>query len=346
MKTHLLTREQVTLDRLKGLVLCHDILNEKRQSVLKKGQILQEEDLPLLQSLPWEELHLVEMEDRDLHEDEAGARLASAVAGEGVEVKGLAGGQWPLAARWKGILDVDVERLRQVNGIEGISVYTLYHGHIVVEGELVARAKITPFVLREEKVKEAEAIAREVGGLLRVRPFLKRQVAAIVQETLDEKNRERFRSAFHEKITWFGSLLLDIAFVPPTPEAIAGALQDLLKRGAEVIVTAGARAMDPLDPAFRALEQTGAFLEKQGVPAHPGSLFWLAFLKAVPIIGMPSCSLFSKATVFDLVLPRILSGERIGREELSELGHGGFLTRELAFRFPPYRPTKGRGELE
>jgi len=346
MKTHLLTREQAALDRLKGLVLCHDLLDEKGQAVLRKGQILQEGDLPLLEGLPWEELHLIEMEDGDLHEDEAGARLASAVAGEGVEVKGLASGQWPLGARWRGILEVDVERLRRINGIEGISVYTLYCGHIVLEGELVARAKITPFVLREEKVKEAEAIARQAGGILRVRPFLKRQVAAVVQETLDEKNRERFRRAFHEKVTWFGSELLDIVFVPPTPEAIAGTLQDLLRRGVRVIVMAGARAMDPLDPAFRALERAGAFLEKHGVPAHPGSLFWLAFLQDVPIIGMPSCSLFSKATVFDLILPRILSGERIGREELSRLGHGGFLTRELSFRFPPYRPAGGRGELE
>lgn len=346
MKTHLLAREQAIPDRLKGLVLCYDLYDNERKPVLKKGQILQEEDLPLLQSLPWEELHLVEMEDGDLHEEEAGERIASAVAGEGVLVQGQAGGQWPLAARWKGILDVDVERLQWVNGIEGVSVYTLYRGHVVVEGELVARAKIIPFVLQEEKVRAAEAIAREVGGLLRVRPFLKKQVAAVVQETLDEKDRERFRNAFHEKVAWFGAELLEIAFVPPTEEAIAGALQTILKKGAEVIVTAGTRAMDPLDPAFRALERTGASLEKHGVPAHPGSLFWLASLQEVLIIGMPSCSLFSKATVFDLVLPRILSGERVGREELSALGHGGFLTKELAFRFPPYRPSKGRGELE
>ena len=59
-----------------------------------------------------------------------------------------------------------------------------------------------------------------------------------------------------------------------------------------------------------------------------------------------ACGLFSKATVFDLVLPRILAGECITSESLAELGHGGVLTRDMAFRFPPYRPTRGRGEVE
>jgi len=86
-------------------------------------------------------------------------------------------------------------------------------------------------------------------------------------------------------------------------------------------------------------------MERHGVPAHPGSLFWLAYLADVPLLGMPACGLFSQATVFDLVLPRVLAGERVGRAWLAELGHGGFLTRDMAFRFPPYRPAAGRGEV-
>jgi hypothetical protein len=82
------------------------------------------------------------------------------------------------------------------------------------------------------------------------------------------------------------------------------------------------------------------------VPAHPGSLFWLARRVEVPILGMPACGLFSQATVFDLILPRILTGERIGSAELAELGHGGLLTREMSFRFPPYRRASNRGEVE
>jgi len=39
-------------------------------------------------------------------------------------------------------------------------------------------------------------------------------------------------------------------------------------------------------------------------------------------------------------------GEVIGNRELAELGHGGLLSREMAYRFPPYRANAARGELE
>ena len=104
--------------------------------------------------------------------------------------------------------------------------------------------------------------------------------------------------------------------------------------------------MDPLDAAFDALERIGARMVRHGVPAHPGSLFWLARAGEVPIVGMPSCGLFSQASVFDLVLPRLLTGERLEAHDLASLGHGGFLTRDMAFRFPPYRQARERGAVE
>ena len=103
--------------------------------------------------------------------------------------------------------------------------------------------------------------------------------------------------------------------------------------------------MDELDPTFLALADLGGVRVRQGVPAHPGSLFWIGRIGTVPILGLPSCGLFSEATVFDLVLPRILCGDTIGGRELAALGHGGFLTRDMAFRFPPYRRSRRRGEV-
>ena len=43
----------------------------------------------------------------------------------------------------------------------------------------------------------------------------------------------------------------------------------------------------------------------------------------IPVLGIPACGMYHRTTVFDLVLPRILAGEYIGRRELAELGHGG-----------------------
>jgi hypothetical protein len=66
----------------------------------------------------------------------------------------------------------------------------------------------------------------------------------------------------------------------------------------------------------------------------------------VAILGMPTCGMFSQATTFDLVLPRVLAGESIGNREMAGLGHGGLLSRDMAYRFPPYRASAARGELE
>jgi molybdopterin biosynthesis enzyme len=113
-----------------------------------------------------------------------------------------------------------------------------------------------------------------------------------------------------------------------------------------VLIVAGASALDPLDPVFSALTLLGATMERHGVPAHPGSLLWLARWDDLAVLGMPTCGMFSQATTFDLVLPRLLAGETIDNAELAALGHGGLLSREMAYRFPPYRANAARGELE
>jgi len=338
-------RDALPSAALDGLVLLRDLRGDTAGASFAKGRILRREDAPALLALPWEELHLLEMGAGEVHEDDAGARLAAASAGEGCEVGRAGAGAWPIAAARRGVLDVDVGALRRANSIDGICVYTLYGGRIVERGETVARAKITPFVIPERALADAEAAARGAGGLVRVRAFRPLRVGAVVQETLGDRALGRFRAALDEKVRWFGSELLEPRFARPDDAAIAEAVDAVVRQGADVLVLAGAKAMDVLDPTFGALARLGAPVERHGVPAHPGSLFWLASYRDVPILGMPSCGLFSQATVFDLVLPRILAGERVDREQLAELGHGGLLSKEMAFRFPPYREARERGEL-
>ena len=127
---------------------------------------------------------------------------------------------------------------------------------------------------------------------------------------------------------------------------MAAELTALERGGAQTLIVAGASALDPLDPVFGALELLGARMERHGAPAHPGSLLWLARWRDRVIVGMPTCGMFSQATTFDLVLPRLFAGERVGNAELAGLGHGGLLSRELAYRFPQYRANVARGELE
>lgn len=346
MIPHRVRRDGLASAPLVGRVLCHDLRGDDGRIALRKGAVLLPEDAARVSALDWAELHLIEMEPGEVHEDEGGRSVAAAAAGEGVEARSLAAGAWPLVARWRGILEVETEVLRRINRIEGLALYSLFAGQVVEAGELVARAKVIPLVISACRIREAEVMAGAAEGVLRIRPFLPMRVGAVVQETLGESAMERFHANLREKIAWFGSELLPPVQVASEAEALAGAVEGLLRQGAQLITVAGVKAMDPLDPAFEALARLGVRLERLGVPAHPGSLFWMARLRDVPILGMPGCGLFSRATVFDLVLPRLLVGERVESADLAELGHGGLLTRDMTFRFPPYRPARERGAVE
>jgi hypothetical protein len=312
-----------------------------------KGRVLDDEHVAILAALPWREVHVAALEPDDVHEDEAGVVLACAAAGDGIRVGHRSAGHWPLIAERRGIVEVAVEALADVNAREGLAVYTLYDGHVVDEDEVVARAKITPFAVPRPTLDAAAASARLARGLIRVRGFHSARIGAVVLESLGERNPAiigRFARSLGEKARWLGAELMTPRVVEPNREAVGRAVREALA-DSDILVVAGTRAMDELDPAFLALADLGADRIRQGVPAHPGSLFWLARAGRIPVLGLPSCGLFSEATVFDLVLPRMLSGEEIGSRELAALGHGGFLTRDMAYRFPPYRPSRRRGEV-
>ena len=344
MKAIAQRRPQTTAEQLVGRVLCHDVRDAGGKVALAKGVMLDGTSAQTLLGLPWEEVHLLEVEPGDLHEEDAGRRLATAATGDGTEVKGYTGGQWTLSASHRGLLRVDVRRLADVNVHEGIAVFTLFDGQPVERGETVAKAKVTPLVIGGDTVRSVEKAAGD--GMVVVAPFRPAVLGAVARESLEPRQRARFEAALKQKVDWFGSRLLDIRFAEATSRGVADELGALRAAGADVLIVAGASALDPLDPVFGGLTMLGARMERHGAPAHPGSLLWLARWNDVPVLGMPTCGMFSQATTFDLVLPRLLAGERIGNREIGALGHGGLLSREMAYRFPPYRADVARGELE
>ena len=345
MKAVAIRRNAAAVADLDGRIACHDVRDAAGKVAIEKGQVLDRGAAERLLQLPWNELHLLEVEPGDVHEEPAGARLSAAAAGEGVEIKGYAGGQWTLAATRRGLVRVRVAALDAVNQIEGMSVFTLYDLQPVDAGEVVARAKITPLAMPEVLVKQAEERGWSAGGLLSVKGFDARVLGAVTRENLEPRQRQRFESSLMEKGDWFGSRLLPVRYVAPDADSVAAAFDALLAEGAEVLIGAGAASLDPLDPIFAGLRQLGGRMERHGAPAHPGSLLWVAELRGRPVLGMPACGMFSQATTFDLVLPRILAGERVDNVAMAALGHGGLLSRDSAWRFPPYRKTAARGEV-
>ena len=345
MRAVAVSKRAATAADLHGRIACHDVRDAAGKVAIDKGQTLDAEATRLLLSLPWDEIHLLEPEPGDLHEEPAGARLSSAAAGPGVAVKGYAGGQWTLAAARRGLLRVRADALAAVNTLEGMSVFTLYDLQPVEAGETVAKAKITPLAIAETLVKQAEERAWAASGLLTVKAFAPRVLGAVTRENLEPRQRQRFESSLAEKGDWFGSRLLPVRYAAAEAAAVAAELQALVDEGAEILIAAGAGSLDPLDPIFAGLARLGGTMERHGVPAHPGSLLWLATLGGRPVLGMPACGMFSQATTFDLILPWILAGERVDNAVMATLGHGGLLGRDSAYRFPPYRKSAARGEI-
>jgi molybdenum cofactor cytidylyltransferase len=272
----------------------------------------------------------------ELHEDEAAVRLAADVAGPGLETRGPVQSRVDLRAAHAGVLHVRVGVLERINRLDPLEVFTAFDGSVVEAGALVASVKIAPHVVEESLVEAALArLGSARRPLVRVDPFRPMRAAAVVKESLRAADRDRFEKSVRAKVEGLGSMLTGIAYVADDDGAVTSAMAEACG-AADVVLTAGGRSTDPLDPFYVAIEKLGGKVVRHGVPAHPGSMLWLARIGRTAVLGLPTCGAYSKATAADLVLPRLLTGERPGPGLVAGLGHGGLLTRDQRFRFPPY----------
>jgi hypothetical protein len=275
----------------------------------------------------------------DLHEDEAARRLTDAVAGPGLTVRGPLQSRVDLVAAVGGVANVRIAALERLNRIDPLEVFTIFDGQVVEPGDLVASVKVAPHVVDAATV---EAGARIAGfgarPLVWVAPFIPSRVGVIVKESVRATARARFEASVRAKIDGLGSTIESIEYLKDDADAVEAAMAALVRRPdpVELILTAGAASTDPLDACFVAIAALGGRVVRHGVPAHPGSMLWLARIRRTAILGLPTCGAYSMATAADLLLPRLLSGESASARTVSKLGHGGILTRTQRFRFPAY----------
>ena len=108
------------------------------------------------------------------------------------------------------------------------------------------------------------------------------------------------------------------------PEQIGEAIRRMLAAGMDMIICTGGMSVDPDDRTPLAIKNTGAEVITYGAPVLPGAMFMLAYYEGkVPIMGLPGCVMYSKRTIFDLVLPRILTGEKLTEDHITSMGEGG-----------------------
>jgi hypothetical protein len=324
--------------RLAGAILARDVtVGGKRWS---KGRRLSGEDLlALAVEEPGPAVTVLVATGNELHEDEAALRLAKAVAGSGLDVRGPNQSRLDLVSSVAGVVTVRIAELERINRLDPLEVFTVYDGQIVEKGDLVASVKVAPHLV-DAGVIEAGARIAGFGSqpIVSVSPFLARRVGVVVKQSVRATARERFEASVRAKVEGLGSQILDIVYVDDDPDAVETALGRFTRGAdtADLVLTAGSASTDPEDAFFLAIAELGGRVVRRGVPSHPGSMLWLARVGGTSILGLPTCGAYSKATAADLLLPRLLAGEPASEATVAKLGHGGILTRDQRFRFPRY----------
>jgi len=322
--------KKIRLDEAVGTQLAHDITEirpgEFKGPAFRKGHTVCNEDICHLQKLGKNHLYLIDLSADEIHENEAAAIMAGALAGSGVVWKDdPKEGKIGLHAEKDGLLAVDTASLAAFNMVAEVMCATLHDHTLVKQGDLIAATRAIPLIMQRTSIERAAAIAASNGGVVSVRPLQRAKAGLVItgNEIFHGLIEDRFAPVLSEKIVSLGSSVGGIEFAPDDANRICRAILKHLENGCDLLLLSGGMSVDPDDVTRKGILQAGADEIHYGAAVLPGAMFVAAYIGDVPLLGVPACGLHHRITALDLVLPRILAGERIGKAELAFLGHGG-----------------------
>lgn len=319
-----------------GAVLCHDITQiikgVTKDAVFRKGHVVTREDIPVLLSVGKDQLYVWEKEEGMLHENDAAEILCAMCKGGNMERGQAKEGKIELKAACDGLLKVDNEALKTVNGLGQMMIATRHGNFPVKKGDKLAGTRIIPLVIEEEKMEAArEAAARVTGGkpILELKPFAHKKVGIVTtgNEVFYGRIKDTFTPVIEEKLAEFDSEVIGHITWNDDDSKVTAAILELIEKGADVVVCTGGMSVDPDDKTPLAIKNTGARIVSYGAPVLPGAMFLLAYYEAgdrtVAVMGLPGCVMYAKRTIFDLVLPRVMADDPVTPGDLAALGQGG-----------------------
>lgn len=329
----------VPVDAAVGMVLCHDLTEiipgEFKGPSFKKGHVIREEDVRHLLRMGKEHVYVLNPENGLVHENDAAFRIASAAAGEGLELSEPSEGRINMKAAYDGLLKIDVPRLDQINSIQDLVLATVHTNQEVSSGRPVAGTRIVPLVIEEESVYRVEEICSR-SPLIRVMPFQTLKVGMVTtgSEVYKGRIKDEFGPVVRSKLESLGCSVSRQVRVSDDIAMTVSAIENLVGEGADMIVVTGGMSVDPDDLSPSAIRAAGGEVVCYGSPTFPGAMFMLAYKNGVPIVGLPGCVMYYKASIFDLVVPRLVAGDEVTQRDIVRLGHGGFCNGCSPCRYP------------
>ncbi|WP_112322252.1 NTP transferase domain-containing protein [Oceanibium sediminis] len=324
----------VPLDQAEGGILAHSLTLKGGR--LRKGTRLDQAALELLAAEGHEEVTVARLEDGDLDEDRAAARIAAALAGraEHLHVTEPFTGRVNLEATRPGVITLDRGLVDALNAIDpGITLATVPAFARVAETSLVATVKIIPYAVPEAAVARAEALLGNAGTIA-LHPLTLREAELILTRTpgFAQKLLDKGRRTVEARLNGLGVALSGVRTVDHTTEAVGAALKD---SSAPLVLVLGASATsDAADVCPAGLVAAGGRLERFGMPVDPGNLLFLGDVDGRAVLGLPGCARSPALNGADWVLERLVARVPVTSGDIAAMGVGGLL-KEIPVRPQP-----------
>ena len=318
----------IPVEEAVGLPLAHDITEivpgKHKGPAFRRGHLIRQEDVAKLLDVGKANIYVMELENDELHEEDAARRLAKAAAGDNLELTDPSEGRINLVAKIPGLLRVDADLLCRMNSLGDLMLATLPTNWYVKKGTVVAGTRTIPVVVKEELIQRAEALCKE-KPIVTLLPMPPKRVHLVVtgSEVFTGRIKDGFEPVVSRKVGEMGSSVESVKIAPDDPDVIAGHIKDAKRAGADVILVSGGMSVDPDDKTPEGIRRSGAKVETHGFPVLPGSMFLMAYIDQTPVMGLSGCVLHDPFTAFDALLPRLLAGVKITRAEIMAMGHGG-----------------------
>ncbi|NOR23520.1 MAG: molybdopterin-binding protein [Desulforhopalus sp.] len=333
--------KSVAVEDSVGMVLPHDITeivkDVKKGVAFQKGHVIRPGDIEHLKRLGKDNIYVISLTASEIHENDAASILAQCLAGRGVEfLNNPEEGKIALKAGLAGLLRINKESLYRFNMLGEVMCSTLHDNTPVEKGETVAATRLIPLVGSRDLIAQAEKIALSSTPVVEVLALKKVKIGLVItgNEVFYGRIEDRFEEVLRAKAKTLGSEILLVRRAPDDKSVIAREISYCINQGAELVVTSGGMSVDPDDVTREGILETGATDVVYGTPVLPGAMFLSGMIGKVPVLGLPACGMYHKITVFDLVLPKILIGQKIGRKEFAELGHGGLCRNCKVCQYP------------